>query len=183
MPREIQSLTELERFYQEPDPWGYDTTPDDAARRARLLAQLPTLPYKRVLDIGCGNAFVTAYLPGDVVVGCDLSTNAIHWACRRVGLRPDIGRFNFRVGSIFDLRSDEHGHFDLIVITGVLYPQYIGQGFSLVREIVDDLLLPGGILISCHIADWSPWRFPYAMISADLSPYREYIHRVEAFVK
>ncbi len=66
---------------------------------------------------------------------------------------------------------------------GVLYPQYIGKGFSIVRLLVDRLLEPHGVLATVHIDEWCPWRFPYTLLHSDLSPYRQYFHRLEVFLK
>ncbi len=179
----MQSKNELDAFYKEADPWNYDSTPDDLARIERLLFELPARTYERVLDIGCGNGFVTERLPGQQITGCDISDRAVDWARRRVSVREDAHRFEFVQANIFDIAHRVTGPFDLIVITGVLYPQYIGKGFSVVREAVDALLRPGGVVASVHIDDWCNWRFPYTMLSCDLSPYRQYMHRIEVFLK
>lgn len=180
---EIQSKAELEEFYSTEDPWKYDSTPDDVERRARLLSAIPKKHYRHTLDVGCGNGFLTVRLPGKQVIGCELSEAAIDWARKRVEKLPNNRRFKFFASSIFDLTPRKHGTFDLIVITGVLYPQHIGLSWSLVNEIIDRLLEPGGILATCHISEWCRHRFPYLRIDQAYYPYREYIHRLEVFIK
>jgi predicted TPR repeat methyltransferase len=182
-PQGLQPVEELEESYKTPDPWNYDATVDDQIRRTRLLGLLPQIRYRRVLDIGCGNGFVTAHLPGDSILGCDISVNAVHWARERIRTRSDASRFAFGARSIFDLDAKAMGRFDLIIITGVLYPQYIGNAFSVVTQIVDSLLLDDGILAACHISDWSRWRFPYTLLLTDIYQYLKYSHRIEIFVK
>lgn len=179
----IQTKTEIEEFYATEDPWQYDSTPDDAERRARLLSAIPKRRYRRTLDIGCGNGFLTEHLPGQEVVGCDLSEAAIDWARKRVAGRSDDERITFFASSIFKLTPETRGTFDLIVITGVLYPQHIGSSWSLVSEIVDRLLEPRGILATCHISEWCKHRFPYLRIDQAYYPYREYTHCLEVFMK
>ncbi len=179
----VQERQALEDFYREPDPWSYETTPDDAARRERLLALLPRRPFRRTLDIGCGNGFVSVELPGDTVTLCDLAEKALHWARDRVARRADAGRFRFVAASIFDLDPRVHGTFDLVVVTGVLYRQYIGGGFALIDLVVDRLLEPGGVLVSCQIDEWYRHRFPYSLIDACLYRYRGMTHRLEVFLK
>jgi SAM-dependent methyltransferase len=180
----IQSVEELEKFYSKADPWDYDDTLDDAERKARLLALLPQQTFSRTLDIGCGNGFVTVELPGEEVVGVDISANAIRFARERADLRPDASRFSFQAASIFELADfSDPGAFDLIVLTGVIYGQYIGNAFASVRLIIDRLLEPGGYLVSCHIDEWSPWRFPYTIVDLSYYPYREFHHRLEVFQK
>ncbi len=55
----IANEVELNEFYQEKDPWQYQTTEDDTVRRDRLLSALPDRKFERVLDLGCGDGFVT----------------------------------------------------------------------------------------------------------------------------
>lgn len=179
----VQEREALERFYAEPDPWQYEATPDDAARRERLLGLLPRRSYRRTLDVGAGNGFLSVDLPGETVTLCDLAERALHWARERAARRPDAARFRFVAASLFDLRPEVHGAFDLVVVTGVLYPQYLGGGYSLVDLLVDGLLEPGGVLVSCQIDEWYPHRFPYSLIDACLYRYRDRTHRLEVFLK
>ncbi len=174
----IQSRDELEKWYQTPDPWGYEGNADDLNRRAMLLSVLPKKRYARVLDIGCGDGFVTHRLPGAAIVGVDLSEKAIEYAKRR-----ETPHIDYRQLSLFDLPGAELGRFDLVVITGVLYPQYIGDGHLLAYTIVDDLLEPGGHLVCAHITEWYRCRFPYTTISREYYRYREYSHILEVYVK
>ena len=180
---EVQATAELEAHYNEPDPWGYERNPDDARRRNELLSLLPTVPFQRVLDIGCGDGFVTFSLPGDQIVGVDLSEKAIKWAGAKAERREDSERFRFVQSSFFDLPSQDLGQFDLIVITGLLYPQYIGKGAVFARMVIDYALRPGGFLVSCHIENWSPPRFSYNLVDIIKYPYRDYTHVLEVLKK
>lgn len=180
---QLQPLSELEEFYSVPDPWSYRHHPDDARRRNELMSLLPSRPFARTLDIGCGDGFITFDLPGDQVVGVDVSKQALHWAEQERQRRPDGARFSFHRASIFNLDQAATGQFDLIVITGVLYRQYIGAGFPVIAHGVDQLLAPGGCLVSCHIDEWAPPRFPYTLLDISLYPYREHTHRIEVQLK
>ena len=180
----LQPKTELESFYANRDPWGYESNPDDARRQAELLGILPRQRVRRTLDIGCGDGFVTFSLPGDAVVGVDIADNAIQHARNAAAHHPEPGRFSFRTGSIFEL--DEQfppGHFDLIVITGVLYPQYIGQAKQAVRLKVDQLLADGGTLVCCHIESWYQPFFWFNLIDQMMYPYRGHTHLLEVYKK
>lgn len=179
----IQDAAELDEFYDKPDPWGYYMNAEDTRRRNELMALLPSRKWRRTLDIGCGNGFLTLELPGDDVLGVDLSEAAIEWARKAAATRSDSARFRFEVRSIFDLKPPDAGGFDLVTITGVLYPQYIGRAASVVSLIVDRLLAPGGILVTCHIDEWNPPRFPYVQLDTALYPYRGHTHRLEVFLK
>jgi predicted TPR repeat methyltransferase len=176
----LQPYEELEQWWQRPDPWGYESNPQDQLRRARLLSVLPRRDYDQVLEIGCGDGFVTRRLPGREIVGLDLSHNAVAQAEQR-NAAPHI---RYCEGSIFALPSFEwRERFDLIVVSGVLYPQYVGESLLLVQTIIDDSLRPGGHLVCQHIREWYDFRFPYITISRDYYSYREYNHILEVYLK
>jgi SAM-dependent methyltransferase len=180
----IQNKTDLEIFYSKRDPWAYEGNPDDTRRRAELLSVLPRQRVRRTLDIGCGDGFVTFSLPGDEVVGVDFSENAILHAKTAVSHHPEASRFAFCTGSIFELDDIfPRGHFDLIVITGVLYPQYIGQAKQAVRLKVDQLLTERGTLVCCHIDAWYQPFFWYNCTDRSLYPYRGHTHVLEVYKK
>jgi 2-polyprenyl-3-methyl-5-hydroxy-6-metoxy-1,4-benzoquinol methylase len=174
----MQTLAELESWHCNPDPWGYETHPDDAVRKQMLLSELPRREYALVLDIGCGQGFMTRDLPGRLVTGIDLSAEAIAKASQ---LKSD--RLVFRQESIFDLSAPPSSLYDLIVITGVLYTHYIGHAQTLVYRIIDSQLADNGILACVHIDQWYTARFPYLMIKERLYAYREFTHRLEVYVK
>lgn len=178
----VQTPEELDSFYEGPDPWNYFETPDDQRRRIELLSVLPRKQYHRVLDIGCGNGFVTFSLPGDEILGIDMSSKAIQWAREAISHQSSPNRFRFECLSVFDPEILGLGKFDLIVITGVLYEQYIGKAQAVVRWNVDQLLASGGILASCHIREWARVRFPYSLLDMSLYPYRQYTHQLEIFL-
>lgn len=178
----VQTPEELDAFYGEPDPWNYFGTPDDQRRRIELLSVLPRKAYQRVLDIGCGNGFISFSLPGDEILGIDISNKAIEWARAAISNQSHPKRFRFDRLSLFDPEILALGKFDLIVITGVLYEQYIGKAQALARWNVDQLLAPEGILASCHIREWARVRFPYSLLDMSLYPYRQYTHQLEIFL-
>ena len=72
---------------------------------------------------------------------------------------------------------------DLIVITGVLYPQYIAESIRLVYVLIDRLLKPGGILVCSHIYEWYKVRFPYLTVSREYFAYREFSQVLEVYCK
>lgn len=174
----LQDKEDLERWHAVEDPWGYQKHGDDALRVQRVLAELPARSFDRVLDIGCGQGFLTTRLPGAQVTGIDISENAIRHA-----KALESERIQFKIGSIFELSPEVLGTFDLVVITGVLYPQYIGQANTLIYKIVDRLLAPNATLVSVHIDDWYSSRFPYLLTKTLIYPYREYMHRLEIYSK
>lgn len=175
----IQSKEALDDWYRNRDPWGYETNPDDAKRKRILLDSIPPGKYRRVLDVGCGSGFITRDLPGGEIIGIDLSEAALNDARQRSS-RPNI---SYQAASLFDLSLGKFGSFDLIVITGILYPQYVGTAAPLVHLLIDEVLKKDGILVSVHIDEWCRQRFPYLMAWSDTYSYRDYIHRIEVYRK
>lgn len=175
----LQSKIELESWHQTKDPWGYEGNNDDRIRKNVLLSEIPDRAYQAVLDIGCGQGFITRELPGNTVVGVDVSEEAINYANLFA-----TERVRFLASDLFDLNKSLNGSkFDLIVITGVLYPQYIGKAHNLIYDIVDHLLSTDGILVSVHVNEWYSARFPYVMLKEFCYPYRTYYHRLEVYAK
>lgn len=179
----IQTNTELDEFYGKADPWGYEDNLSDKNRKAILLGELSRLPKpKRVLDIGCGHGYITRDLPGEDIIGVDLSDEAIKQANK---LSPK-SNCSYITADMFDLSRKflkSPKGFDLIIITGVLYPQYIGRSRTVIYSIVDDLLTDGGIVVSVHIGNWYTSRFPYTLIKNLTYDYREYQHYLEVYKK
>lgn len=174
----IQSSQELDDFYATPDPWGYYDNPHDINRKARILAALPRLDYQNALDIGCGNGFITNDLPVKRVIGLEFSAKAVAWANEHAA--PHV---QYRQGSVFDLPDLDLPLMDLVIITGVLYPQYIGKSLRLVYVLIDRILKPGGILLCSHIYEWHQARFPYLTLSREYFAYRDYSQTLEVYAK
>lgn len=175
----IQSPQELEEWYQVDDPWQYEESFDDVKRRDILLAELPTVSFKNVLDIGCGHGFITRDLPGDHITGVDISEKAIQHAMREA---QGNSRLEYIAANLFSLVSVlQERSFDLIIITGVLYPQYIGRSTTLVYSIIDELLSKNGFLVSVHISDWYSAHFPYPLMKKLTYDYRTYTHVLEVY--
>jgi predicted TPR repeat methyltransferase len=176
----IQSRVELDAFYSNSDPWNYENNPEDLKRREILISELPSTEFRNVLDIGCGNGFVTRELPGLNITGIDISAKAIDFA----NLKTSEKKIKYWESDFFEFPKKYQGEpFDLIIITGLLYPQYIGNSLPLVYSIINDLLVDGGLLVSVHINDWSVSKFPFLLSDYFFYDYRNYIHRFEKYYK
>ena len=174
----IQKKEDLDIFHNIRDPWGYENNAEDIKRKEILLDQIPKREYLNVLDIGCGQGFVTNDLPGKNIYGVDISGSALRNAelyCKK--------EIIFKEGSIFDIDSLFNIKFDLIIITGVLYPQYIGKSSSLIYLLIDKILNKDGILACVHINEWYNSQFPYLKFKQQFYSYREYTHNLEIYCK
>lgn len=174
----VQSKEELESWYAKEDPWEYKNNPQDTMRKARILSVIPQNTYENTLDIGSGNGFLTRDLPGKNIIGLEISEKAVEWARKTAP-----AHVSYRAGSLFDLPDLDLPQMDLVVITGVLYPQYLGQANRLAVLVVDQILKPGGILVMSHIYAWLKIRFPYYTISREYFAYREYSQVLEVYYK
>lgn len=174
----IQNIEELEKWHENKDPWGYNENKDDSIRKEILLSEIPDKQYRNVLDIGCGQGFITKDLPGDKVFGVDISQTAIDFA-NKIATNSLL----FKQGSIYNIDTLFDVKFDLIIITGVLYPQYIGNSSSLIYLLIDKILEDKGILITVHINDWCTAQFPYLKTKQFFYNYRQYVHNLEIYSK
>lgn len=178
MKRIIQPIDNLESWHSSKDPWQYHGNKDDILRREILFSELPNKNYQNVLDIGCGQGFITKKIKAENVIGVDISESAIKFANEDC---PE--NVTFKQGSIFEIDQLFDIKFDLIIITGVLYKQYIGESSNLIYILIDKILKENGNLVSVHINEWSICKFPYLKIKEVIYPYREYNHKLEIFTK
>ncbi len=179
----VQPTKDLEKFFRKKDPWGYETNPADKDRKAILLSELEKLPLpERVLDIGCGHGFITRDLPGQQVIGTDISTNAIEQAIKY----SNNTKTQYIACNMYDLPLNpviNQRQFNLILITGVMYKQYIADSNTSIYSIVEKLLAKNGFLVSVHIDQWYKSRFPFPQLRSFTYSYREYIHKMEIYKK
>jgi len=153
---------------------------EDHGRRDILVGAIPKHQYNRALDIGCGDGFITQRLPAKSVVGLDSDPVIIQRA-----KTLDDPKISFETGSLFDV-PEIFGHkplFDLIVISGVLYPHYIADAKKLIYVLVDNLLMPGGVLAVGHIARLYDCRFPYLLLKELTFPYANEDYLIELYAK
>lgn len=155
----MQSKDTLEEFYLNPDPWNYKADKWDEVRKDIIIATAKryTPLGARVLDIGCGEGFITQDLPGMEIHGIELSDNAAN-------------RLNERV-----VRTDRPSGFKkyhVVLACGVLYEQY---DWEQMHRWIDRAVMQGSHVITCNIMDWEINKLPRdKQIEVRVFPYREY---------
>ncbi len=121
----------LEGKYAIADPWGYKTNPCDRVRRRLVLEAIPHRRYKRALDIGAGEGWITRLLPADEIDGYEISDNA-------------AARFPDNVRRI----KKPQGKYDLVIATGVFYKHYdVQQMQKIVYRVASD------VVVTCHLEE------------------------------
>lgn len=168
-----QNKEELELWYSKKDPWGYITEKDDLARKIIILEYIERIQPKNILDIGCGEGWITKDIQADHITGIDISAKA-------------ISRCNF-VGDkiVFDIYKDNLsalGEFDFVLVTGVLY----GASELELKKLIK-LIEPEGYLLSCHLTNWefdaSYFDNNLKIIKEKTFSYRNRIERIVLYKK
>jgi len=136
-----------------------------------LIESLKIKGDERILDIGCGDGRITAYLarlvPDGRVLGVDLSPDMIGFACREYAAIPNLG---FQVADASRLHFREE--FDLVVSFACLH--WIEDHIP-VLEGVRDSLIPGGrFLMQCGGKGNAEKLFYYTDRAAARDPWKPY---------
>lgn len=169
----MEPIADIEKYYAaNPDPWGYQTNPHDIHRKERIIAVCQSLGimFQSILDIGCGEGWITKDLPAAYKFGIEVSETAIsRW--------PEcIQRY-----------PAEEPLVDVAIATGILYSHYDYQLF------LKKLTCAGQFVLTCNIKTWEvePIRNPKWMkeiykleqIYVEEFPYREYMQMLRVFRK
>lgn len=146
-----QTKHEIENWYQTTDPWEYQIKHDDIYRKQQILDFLPQT-YDRVLDIGCGEGWITQDLPGKELHGIEWSDTA-------------ASRFPSNVNRVLA----PEGKYDLVTTQGTLYTQY---NHKQIAEWIKDSSTKH--ILVCGIEDWLlPYSFG-TVIKETKFPYRDW---------
>lgn len=110
---------------------------------SRLLAP-DTLRGRRFLDIGCGSGLsmlAALQLGAGKVRGIDIDPNSVAAAQTLLTRHAADGRWDAGCASVFDLRPDQDGEFDIVYSWGVLH--HTGDMWTAIRNAAA-LVAPGG---------------------------------------
>lgn len=127
-PREKKNVAVFERDVLANQGYRYTTsarlsTRFSNARTTRALGEATRFSGRRVLDIGCGDGAFTLELAGfgaASVLGVDPAVEAVRRAGERVA-GDTAGVVSFAVHNVYDLDPTVIGHFDIVVLRGVLH--------------------------------------------------------------
>jgi len=168
----------MDEYKDSLDPWGYESNPADKFRLQQIMAYLPSdYRGKRFLDIGCGEGFVSLAIKDVDLTGLDTSATAVASFNRRADLELMGETHRAQQGSILEDMTS-HGEFDFVLVTGVLYPHYIGKSRNFVNRNISKVLKLGGYLISVHISEMHPIPTFFTEIDSWSYRYREYTHEL-----
>ena len=109
----------FERLYQRtPDPWNFQSSPYEAAKYARTLANLPRAQYTRALEIGCSIGVLTQQLAPRCasLLSVDVSESALAAARARCAALPQATFARLQIPN-----DRPTGPFDLILLSEVGY--------------------------------------------------------------
>lgn len=175
---ESSNIITMDEYKDSLDPWGYESNPEDQIRLRQIKSFLPDdYKGKRFLDIGCGEGYVSLEIRGVNLVGIDTSPIAVDSFNRRARLRGMHETHTAHKGSILDDLAS-YGEFDFVIVTGVLYPHYVGKSANFINRSIEERLKKGGYLLSVHIAEMNPLPTFLTEIDSWAYRYREYTHEL-----
>lgn len=151
---------ELDTFYLNTDPWGFASNPDDLKRKLAILEQVK-YRYKRALDLGCGEGWITKDINAEEIHGYELSRLAAS-----------------RCPSNVHITISPFGRYDLVLACGILYKHYdYGKFLELIKQHASDTV------ITCNIETWEVGEVVNIgrEIYTSSFPYREYKQRLRVF--
>ncbi|KQT49247.1 methyltransferase type 12 [Methylobacterium sp. Leaf456] len=138
----------VDLYASNPDPWRFTSSDYEREKYAATLHSLPQARYARALEVGCSIGVFTRELGERCadLVALDIAPSAIEAARARCVDRPQI---DFVVGAVPEVWPE--GHFDLIVLSEVLYFLDRDDLVRLVKR-VERSLMPGG---DCVLVHWT----------------------------
>ncbi|WP_342152116.1 class I SAM-dependent methyltransferase [Methylorubrum sp. SB2] len=138
----------VDLYASNPDPWRFTSSEYERGKYAATLQALPQARYARALEVGCSIGVFTRELGARCadLVALDIAPSAIEAARARCADRPQI---DFVVGAVPEVWPE--GHFDLIVLSEVLYFLDRDDLARLVAK-VGRSLMPGG---DCVLVHWT----------------------------
>ena len=139
-------LAYFDRMYEDPDPWGYETSWYEHRKYALTLAALPKPRYDRAFEPGCSIGVLTELLADrcDRLVAWDFHGASAARARDRLRSRPHV---DVAAGEIPEQWPADP--FDLVVLSEIAH--YLGDpAHDRLIERVASTLEPGGDVVLVH---------------------------------
>ncbi len=138
------------------DPWGFATSPYEAAKYEATLAALPRDRYANAFEIGCSIGVLTERLAPccDRLLAVDVIPAVLAQARERCALFPQVRFTAMSVPAAFP-----NERFDLIVLSEVGY-YWSAADLDTAKTRIEHALLPGGHLVLVH---WTPFVHDYPL--------------------
>ena len=133
------------------DPWQYQTRWYEKRKRDMCLAVLPKAQYHNAIELGCGNGVFSALLAPrcHALLSIDGNKQAVQLAKQNLA---DSSHVSVIQGVIPDALPTAKSHFDLIIISEILYYLSSNDIETVITWITQNLTV-GGTLLCCH------WRY------------------------
>lgn len=133
--------------YRKHDTYNYSGSEEERIKRERIAAFLSDRRYANILEVGCGEGFMTTVLSplGDRLLGIDISRVAVKRARR---MHADNPRVSFKIADVFTFQP--HESYDLITCSEILCYLNFKQIDQAVRNLVTRLT-PGGRLLAVDV--------------------------------
>jgi cyclopropane fatty-acyl-phospholipid synthase-like methyltransferase len=134
------------------DPWSLATRWYERRKYALTIAALPHQRYSRGLEVGCSIGVLTSLLAErcDELLAVDVAASAVRSASKRTAELPHVRVEQREVPAAWP-----EGHFDLIVLSEVLYYLGADDAHELVTQ-ASAAIEAHGTLVAVH------WRHPVA---------------------
>jgi len=142
--KESRQPEHFERLYRSsPDPWAYRTSAYEKEKYHHTLGVLASRRFASGLEVGCSIGELTHLLAKrcDALLGIDFISQALAAAAARCEDHPNVRFARKRVP-----REWPSGHFDLIVLSEILYFLSPSDIDYLVRRVVASII-PNGIVL------------------------------------
>lgn len=181
------SQEQVDLIYEDTDPWGLKDLETEKFRKVQILNSTPKRYYRRILDIGCGEGFITndlqVTLYTNQIIGIDLSKKAINRARKKA---PE--NVHYIEADFATIDPESLGKFDLILVNQFIY-NVIDEDLDLMIDKIMSLLNNGGDILLCdRLVEESRLTFydkvtmkfksKLNLLTYERLPYREY----EAFI-
>ncbi len=136
------------------DPWGFETSPYEAAKYAATLAALPRARYASAFEAGCSIGVLTECLAArcDRLLAVDVAEAALQQARARLAGCPNVTIERRVLPDDFPDAPADGAPFDLVLVSEVGY-YFSGPDLARFRACCAHALQPGGALLLVH---WTP---------------------------